>query len=48
MNRNGRTDLEIPIPGISLDYDAGQLAVELSARGHAVGIIAQESGLLII
>ena len=48
MNRNGRTDLEIPIPGITLDYDAEALKNELIARGHAVGIIAQESGLSII
>jgi gamma-glutamyltranspeptidase/glutathione hydrolase len=48
MNRNGRTDLEIPVPGITLDYDAAALASELIARGHAVGIITQESGLSII
>ena len=48
MNRNGRTDLETPIPGITLDYDADALADELRARLHNVGIIAQESGLSII
>jgi gamma-glutamyltranspeptidase/glutathione hydrolase len=48
MNRNGRTDLEIPIPGITLDYDAQALADELIARGHPVGIIVQTSGLSII
>ena len=35
MNRNGRTDLETPIPGITLDYDAEALADELIARGHS-------------
>ena len=45
MNRNGRTDLETPIPGVTLDYDASALADELIARGHSVGIITQESGL---
>ena len=45
MNRNGRTDLEIPIPGVTLDYDAEALANQLIERGHSVGIIAQESGL---
>jgi gamma-glutamyltranspeptidase/glutathione hydrolase len=48
MNRNGRTDLETPIPGVTLDYDAKALADELIAREHSVGIIAQESGLSII
>jgi gamma-glutamyltranspeptidase/glutathione hydrolase len=45
MNRNGRTDLEIPIPGVTLNYDAEALAEKLGDRGHSVGIIAQESGL---
>ena len=56
MNRNGRTDLEQPIPGITWDYDAEALAAELIERGHSnrpegqtqVGIIAQTSGLSII
>ena len=58
MNRNGRTDIEAPIPGITLDYDAEALADALKARGHSnpyvpleqrsVGIIAQTSGLSII
>ncbi len=58
MNRNGRTDLEEPIPGITLDYDAEALAAALVARGHSdptvppeersVGIITQTSGLSII
>jgi gamma-glutamyltranspeptidase/glutathione hydrolase len=58
MNRNGRTDLETPIPGITLEYDAEALADALKARGHSdptvpidersVGIITQTSGLSII
>ncbi len=58
MNRNGRTDLEEPIPGVTLDYDAEALASELIARGHSdpsvpaeersVGIITQTSGLSMI
>ena len=48
MNRNGRTDLETPIPGITLDYDAEALADELRDKGHNVGIISQTSGLSII
>jgi len=58
MNRNGRTDLEEPIPGVTLDYDAEALANDLIARGHSdptvppeersVGIITQTSGLSII
>jgi len=48
MNRNGRTDLETPIPGITLDYDAEALADELRDKNHNVGIISQTSGLSII
>lgn len=48
MNRNGRTDIETPIPGITLDYDAAALADALISRQHNVGIIAQTSGLSII
>lgn len=50
MNRNGRTDLEEPIPGVTLDYDPGVLAKELiDDFGYsAIGIIAQTSGLSII
>ncbi|MCB1888299.1 MAG: gamma-glutamyltransferase [Rhodocyclaceae bacterium] len=48
MNRNGRTDIETPIPGVTLDYDADALAAALEARGHGVGIIEQTSGLSII
>ena len=48
MNRNGRTDLMILVPGITLDYEAQALADALIARGDPVGVIAQESGLSII
>ncbi len=48
MNRNGRTDIESPIPGVTLDYDAEALAAELEARAHSVGIIEQTSGLSLI
>lgn len=58
MNRNGRTDIETPIPGVTLDYDAEALATALKERGHSdpelpleersVGIITQTSGLSII
>ena len=55
MNRNGRTDIEAPLPGITLDYDAEALAIELVEQyGHSgperpeVGVITQTSGLSII
>ena len=58
MNRNGRTDIESPIAGVTLDYDAESLAAELKNLGHSnpdvpleersVGIITQTSGLSII
>jgi gamma-glutamyltranspeptidase/glutathione hydrolase len=58
MNRNGRTDVEAPIPGVTLDYDAQALADALKLRGHSdptepledrsVGVITQTSGLSII
>lgn len=54
MNRNGRTDIEEPIPGITLDYDAAALQQALIDRGHSgpenpnVGVITQTSGLSII
>lgn len=55
MNRNGRTDIEAPLPGITLDYDAEALAAVLVEQfGHSgplrpeVGVIAQTSGLSII
>ena len=55
MNRNGRTDIEAPLPGITLDYDADALAsVLVEQYGHSgperpeVGVIAQTSGLSVI
>ncbi len=58
MNRNGRSDVERPIPGVTLEYDAEALADALIKRGHSdpdaslkdrsVGIITQTSGLSII
>lgn len=48
MNRNGRTDIETPIPGITLDYDNEALLLALQERGHSAASITQESGLSII
>lgn len=48
MNRNGSTDIETPIPGITLDYDADALADALRERDHSVNIRTQTSGLSII
>ena len=48
MNRNGSTDIETPIPGITVDYDAEGLAAALRARAHTVNIRTQTSGLSII
>ena len=58
MNRNGTTDIETPIPGVTLDYDADALATQLKELGHSdpeaalgdrnVGIRALTSGLSII
>jgi gamma-glutamyltranspeptidase / glutathione hydrolase len=35
MNRNGRTDIEQLIPGVTLDYDANALATALKEHGHS-------------
>ena len=48
QNRNGSTELEAPIPGVTLDYDVDALAAALAARGHPVSINSQESGLSVI
>lgn len=48
MNRNGSTDIETPIPGVTLDYDAEALKAALEARGHPVNIREQTSGLSLI
>lgn len=49
QNRNGSTEVELPIPGITIDYDAEALVSALQARNHPVSeqpIL--ESGLSII
>ena len=49
MNRNGSTDIETPIAGVTRDYDAEALQATLQeARGHTVRILTQTSGLSII
>lgn len=50
MNRNGGTDIEEPIPGVTLEYNAAALASELvNDYGYSsIGVIEQTSGLSII
>ena len=48
MNRNGSTDIETPIPGVTEDYDAAALEAALEAIGHTVNIRSLTSGLSII
>ncbi len=48
QNRNGSTNLEAPIPGVTWDYDVDALAAALEARGHPVSIGALTSGLSVI
>ncbi len=48
QNRNGATNLEAPIPGVTWDYDVEALADALEARGHPVSIGALTSGLSVI
>ena len=48
MNRNGSTDIETPIPGVTEDYDAAALEAALEAIGHNVNIRSLTSGLSII
>lgn len=48
LNRNGSTDIEQPIPGVTLDYDAEALTAALEARGHNVNIQSLTSGLGVI
>ena len=49
MNRNGgTTDIEPPIPGVTIDYDAAELRAALEARGYNVNVTEQTSGLSII
>lgn len=48
QNRNGTTELEEPIPGVTSDYDAEALQAQLEARGHPVRIRALTSGVSMI
>lgn len=48
LNRNGSTDIEEPIPGVTNDYDAEALKAQLEARGQTVNIRSLNSGLSMI
>ena len=48
QNRNGSTDIEQPIPGVTLDYDAAALELALEDRGHNVNVRSLTSGLGVI
>ncbi|WP_166263654.1 gamma-glutamyltransferase [Marinobacter caseinilyticus] len=49
QNRNTTTtDLEIPIPNVTLDYDVDGLTTALENRGHIITLIEQTSGLSLI
>jgi gamma-glutamyltranspeptidase/glutathione hydrolase len=49
QNRNGSTEVEDPIPGVTIDFDAPALRAALQARGHPVsGNGTLTSGLSII
>jgi gamma-glutamyltranspeptidase/glutathione hydrolase len=48
QNRNGSTDIELPIPGVTLDYDSAALEAALQARGHSVNVRSLTSGLGVI
>ena len=48
QNRNGSTDIELPIPGVTLDYDSAALEAALEARGHSVNVRSLTSGLGVI
>jgi gamma-glutamyltranspeptidase len=46
MNRNTtNTDIEVPIPGVTLDYDTAAFKAALEVGGHRFEVIAQTSGL---
>ena len=47
-NRNGDTELEVPIPGVTLEYDVDALAAALEARDHPVSVREMTSGLSVI
>ncbi len=48
LNRNGSTNIETPIPGVTDDYDAEALKAALEARGQTVQIRSLTSGLSMI
>ena len=48
LNRNGSTDIETPIPGVTEDYDAPALEAALEARNHNVNERSLTSGLSLI
>ncbi len=48
QNRNGSTNLEAPIPGVTDDYDVEALRAALEARGHPVSVGTLTSGLSVI
>ena len=49
QNRNGTTEIERTIPGITREYDADALADALTARGHPLAVRDElQSGLSII
>ncbi|MEL6892796.1 MAG: gamma-glutamyltransferase [Actinomycetota bacterium] len=48
LNRNGSTDLEAPIPGVTGPDDVSQLQADLEALGHTVNVRGLTSGLSII
>lgn len=48
MNRNGKTELEAPIPTITVNYDAEALAALLAERGHDATVSPLTSGLSVI
>ncbi len=48
QNRNGSTNLETPITGVTDDYDVDALQAALEARGHPVSVGALTSGLSVI
>ena len=47
-NRNGATELETQIPGVTGPDDAAALQADLEAIGHPVSVRAMTSGLSII
>lgn len=48
MNLNAATELEIPTPDVTREYDPAALSQALVARGHRVELAVQPSGLGVI